>query len=1109
MNHRLLFLALFVGFLGQCELLAQTADDSNEGTTLEIDEVNSISRFKWWGREGRTYFIQLSDDLLDVWQWVPMVEIGDDTIKEWGFTSTGDKFFLRLRHISNVPVAENVWAAFSESGTVNVGWSAPEPTGVTRWVIQRQLFGGEWETVGSTTHGLRIWEDTTLPLDTQAHYRVIGEVELESGAPIANSAATGTSPQGGEPGSGIQDTNYAGVPTTWWQQYFGGLAPEQRPSPDADVDLPAPDGMTNREEFEASVWVASKKKWIGPDPTKADTDGDGVNDLIDGWANVPEYAPARNTIATYALIDLGENYTPHFTNNRGDAVIKSAGGQWKFWRYGQMEAIEYGVNPLTPVDVDINGSVAVNGAPESELQTYLSLTSEGMSADVVMWTPEAKGAGIWHQGGSFSSLSSTASLNLLVSVTLSWADGYWQFQNKPLFSAIQNARSTFVGPPGNLDSGLVSWSLESGPMETLTKYSKVAAINDAGQSAGSLTESLFCREIENSDYGPVAGYGAGWRWPENGLIGGVSCQGITGTWDLYGFRQPSAEFFPSHLTESGVSIGGQLTQAGWPLSDDNEPPEGIEEPGFWGVLKQVSFSAGGNIHVFTGIQQIYGVSPTNHILGKTDELKTAFVMDQTAGQRLDQPTTAEPAYGSPFVWDEEKHGGHLVGGKLNARFQVLSGNSLWQNGKYYSLNSLVSAAKGPTPTWQILGGADLADNGIILATAKKLSDASNHAALLIPVEILVPRIDAEENDTGMLRATNNLKVAQWEHAWKTAETPFGELVDEFIEEDPDRFYVRVPMIGSAANTTVKVSTVDSGGSTINEWEEIEMEVDPDDSGMLISKSQLLVADDADKNAAGAEDAEQIAERMHKISLFGKVRIRIEFGQAIAEIDLQVPRVGEHKTVNIKAVILRTTPGGTQAATEAHVWDDLVNNVKPCYAQANINISIDSVTVADPPAGVDLGDGLAQADVNYLPTELKTLVDHLGTPATDDIYIFYVPSITTGVPGESGRGAKGFALFDSAFPQSADKPYTFNAFIGVDDADVFTTAHELGHLLVNSGHSEVPVEVSSEGSAKLAKEQHNLMFGGSILNRIVDNTILDSKRLWNSQVEAIRNNPLAR
>jgi len=78
--------------------VAQTPDDPNEGSRLEYDSANTIWRFKWWARSGRTYFVQHSDNLMSAWQWVPAVESGNDSIKEWGLTSTGDKLFLRLKY---------------------------------------------------------------------------------------------------------------------------------------------------------------------------------------------------------------------------------------------------------------------------------------------------------------------------------------------------------------------------------------------------------------------------------------------------------------------------------------------------------------------------------------------------------------------------------------------------------------------------------------------------------------------------------------------------------------------------------------------------------------------------------------------------------------------------------------------------------------------------------------------------------------------------------------------------------------------------------------------------------------------------------------------------
>lgn len=90
---------LCLGFflLPAVQAQAQTAQDPNFGTRLEWDAANSIWRFKWWARDGNTYFIQHSEDLQQ-WFWAPVVETGDDSIKEWDFASAAGKFFVRLRY---------------------------------------------------------------------------------------------------------------------------------------------------------------------------------------------------------------------------------------------------------------------------------------------------------------------------------------------------------------------------------------------------------------------------------------------------------------------------------------------------------------------------------------------------------------------------------------------------------------------------------------------------------------------------------------------------------------------------------------------------------------------------------------------------------------------------------------------------------------------------------------------------------------------------------------------------------------------------------------------------------------------------------------------------
>lgn len=98
------FLALFcvaVAWIPGLSLLAQTESDLNEGSRLARDTGDDSFNFSWWGKSGRTYFVQQSDDLF-TWNYVPIIESGFDDVVNWGFTSSASKFFVRLK-FSDIP----------------------------------------------------------------------------------------------------------------------------------------------------------------------------------------------------------------------------------------------------------------------------------------------------------------------------------------------------------------------------------------------------------------------------------------------------------------------------------------------------------------------------------------------------------------------------------------------------------------------------------------------------------------------------------------------------------------------------------------------------------------------------------------------------------------------------------------------------------------------------------------------------------------------------------------------------------------------------------------------------------------------------------------------
>lgn len=108
-----------VGLVSTVLLPAQNPGDPNEGSRVQWDAANGIWRLKWWGKAGRTYFIQHSDNLAEPWQWVPVIESGHGSVREWGFTTSGDRFFLRLRH-TDAPTTDLENGDFDGDGLGNM-----------------------------------------------------------------------------------------------------------------------------------------------------------------------------------------------------------------------------------------------------------------------------------------------------------------------------------------------------------------------------------------------------------------------------------------------------------------------------------------------------------------------------------------------------------------------------------------------------------------------------------------------------------------------------------------------------------------------------------------------------------------------------------------------------------------------------------------------------------------------------------------------------------------------------------------------------------------------------------------------------------------------------
>jgi len=107
----------FFGFVALAGFLrGQTATDPNEGARLFQDSANTYT-FKWWGRAGQTYFIQTSPDLF-TWVFLNEIEPGENLIIPYGFTSTADKFFVRVKY-TDQPTDDRFNSDFDGDGISN------------------------------------------------------------------------------------------------------------------------------------------------------------------------------------------------------------------------------------------------------------------------------------------------------------------------------------------------------------------------------------------------------------------------------------------------------------------------------------------------------------------------------------------------------------------------------------------------------------------------------------------------------------------------------------------------------------------------------------------------------------------------------------------------------------------------------------------------------------------------------------------------------------------------------------------------------------------------------------------------------------------------------
>ncbi len=312
--------------------------------------------------------------------------------------------------------------------------------------------------------------------------------------------------------------------------------------------------------------------------------------------------------------------------------------------------------------------------------------------------------------------------------------------------------------------------------------------------------------------------------------------------------------------------------------------------------------------------------------------------------------------------------------------------------------------------------------------------------------------DLDTDGNPKLKPTDRLVIGTLEYSFETASP--NALKADWIEEDPDRFYVRLFSPSHSGHGPIKVRVwTDSEGTDYDDdarstpaREVVEL-YEKDSTGVFTSKSMLLTSNDEDdlRQVDGIAD-NAINDRTRKIALGGKLKVElIEFKEAadyIADAEAVVPI---EKTIKIKVWVAKN--GGAAVISDAAVDTDF-RRIKETMAQVGIKVERFPTTVKfeDSDAGVDLDNGLNIGTVYNAVNEAAEVFDWIALwsqRAADEISFIYVNHFKN----DSAAGMSYIPKYNSV------AKYANHAVIAAQNRLTYTAPHELLHILMNTRHED--------------------------------------------------------
>jgi hypothetical protein len=118
MKHLLSLMLAVCLLAGALPVKAQTALDLNEG--LQVAKGAQAGEFvvSWWGKTGRTYFVQQSFDLM-TWHYLPVIESGAEAVCGLNVSCSETRQFWKLRYTDAATGGNAQTADFDGDGVSN------------------------------------------------------------------------------------------------------------------------------------------------------------------------------------------------------------------------------------------------------------------------------------------------------------------------------------------------------------------------------------------------------------------------------------------------------------------------------------------------------------------------------------------------------------------------------------------------------------------------------------------------------------------------------------------------------------------------------------------------------------------------------------------------------------------------------------------------------------------------------------------------------------------------------------------------------------------------------------------------------------------------------